>query len=42
MNRIAHWLVYGALIMAIAVLWAYNGHRAEASVCSREAPCRIV
>jgi hypothetical protein len=40
MNRIAHWLVYGALITAIAVLW--NVNKAEASECSRETPCRIV
>lgn len=29
MNRIAHWLVYGALITAIAVLWNVNKTSAD-------------
>lgn len=30
MNRIAHYLVYAAIITAIAVLWFYNGSVARA------------
>lgn len=29
MDRIAHWLVYGALITAIAVLWNFNKASAD-------------